>query len=195
MPTPTMAGWQASPRFPDSISVSTKKRLMPGTPSPGKSMRQSVPKSPPLWTVVSVDPVAAGLDRIGHLGGVVADVVVLVFARQRVHAVRAERDRGRGVGRRAPERPLERDEPAFDRRLVAELDVVARQPRVRAHGAALGRGDVPVRRASRRGRSGRAGSSRGRAPGGRRRGSRAGCRSPRAPSARARCLRSAWRGW
>ena len=60
MPTPTMAGWQASPRFPDSINVSTKKRLMPGIPSPGKSMRQSVPKSPPLCTVVTSIHSAAG---------------------------------------------------------------------------------------------------------------------------------------
>ena len=39
MPTPTIAGWQARPRLPDSIRVSTKKRLMPATPSPGNSMR------------------------------------------------------------------------------------------------------------------------------------------------------------
>ena len=53
IPTPTMAGWQARPRLPDSIRVSTKKRLMPATPSPGKSMRKSLPKSPPLCTVVT----------------------------------------------------------------------------------------------------------------------------------------------
>ena len=91
-----------------------------------------------------VDPVAAGLDRIGDLGRVVADIVVLVFPRQRMHAVRTQRDGGGGIGRRPPERPLEGDQTALDHCLIAQLDVIAWQPGVGAHGASLRGGDVPV---------------------------------------------------
>jgi hypothetical protein len=47
-----------------------------------------------------VDPVGVGLEGVGDLGRVGADVVVVIPARQRMHAVGAKRDRSRGVRRR-----------------------------------------------------------------------------------------------
>ncbi len=91
-----------------------------------------------------VDPVGAGLERVRDLGRVGADVVVVIRAGERVHAVRAQRDGGRGVGGGPAQRPLEGDEATVDDRLVARADVVARQPRVGAHRPTLGGGDVPV---------------------------------------------------
>src|SRR5260370_729776 len=53
-----------------------------------------------------IEPVRVRLEGVGHLGGVDADVVVVVRAREGVDAVRSERDRRRRVGRRAPERAV-----------------------------------------------------------------------------------------
>ena len=39
MPTPTITGGHDRPRWPKLTSVSTKKRLMPGIPSPGRGGR------------------------------------------------------------------------------------------------------------------------------------------------------------
>ena len=91
-----------------------------------------------------VDPVRAGLERVRDFRRVGADVVVVVDARERVHAIRAERDRGRRLGRGAAQCALERHEAALDHRLVARAHVIARQPRVRAHRPPVRGGDVPV---------------------------------------------------
>src|SRR5215467_11964645 len=61
-----------------------------------------------------------------------------------MHAIGTE---GNGCGRLRggpSKRAFEGDQASVDRRLVAELHVVARQPRVRAHGPAIRGGDVPV---------------------------------------------------
>ena len=143
-PTPTMAGWQARPRLPDSISVSTKKRLMPADAVAREQHAVVAAEQPALVHGGDVDPVRARLERVGDLGRVDADVVVVVARRQRMHAVGPQRNRRRGVRRRPAQRPLQRHEPALDHRLVAQPDVVARQPRIRAHRPPLRARDLPV---------------------------------------------------
>ena len=91
-----------------------------------------------------VDPVAAGLERVGDLRRVNADVVVVVRASQRMDAIGPERNRRGRVGGRTTQRALEGHEAAFDERLVAGPDVVARQSGVGAHGTTLLGRDVPV---------------------------------------------------
>src|SRR5262249_26216944 len=101
-------------------------------------------EEPALVDGGDVDPVATGLEGVGDLGRVNADVVVVVDARQRMHAVGPERNRRGRVGGRAAERALERDEAPLDERVVARANVVARQAGVGAHRTALLRRDVPV---------------------------------------------------
>ena len=91
-----------------------------------------------------VDPVGAGLERVGDFGSMGAHVVVVVDARERVHAVGTQRDRGRRVRGGSPQRPLQRHEAALHLSLVAGAHVIARQACVGAHRAPVGGGDVPV---------------------------------------------------
>jgi hypothetical protein len=101
-------------------------------------------EEPPLVDRGDVDPGRLGLERVGHLGRVDADVRVEVPPRQRVDAVGPERDRRGRVRRGSAERALEGDEPALDHGLVARPHVVAGQAGVGAHGPPLGGRDVPV---------------------------------------------------
>src|SRR5690606_2855974 len=91
-----------------------------------------------------VDPVGVRLEAPLDLGRVDADVVVVVGAPQRVNPVGAKRHLAGGAGGGRAQAALEGHEAAFDRRLVADLDVVARQPGVGAHGPAVAGGGLPV---------------------------------------------------
>src|SRR5690606_39351976 len=92
----------------------------------------------------NVDPVDIRFEAPLDLGRVDADVVVVVGAPQRVDAVGAKRHfAGRARGGCA-QAALEGHEAALDRRLVADLDVVARQTGIGAHGPAVAGGRLPV---------------------------------------------------
>src|SRR5581483_6918807 len=82
-----------------------------------------------------VDPVGVGVEGIFDLRRADAAIVVVIGAPERVHAVGPERYVVRGVGRSAAQCGLERDRPALDPRLVADLDVPARHAGIAAHGA------------------------------------------------------------
>ncbi len=84
-----------------------------------------------------VDPVGVGVERVFDLGRVDADIVVVVGAPERMHAVGPQRHVLGRLGGGAAQRRLQRDRPALDLRLVADLDVPARQAGVAAHGAAV----------------------------------------------------------
>src|SRR5262249_15635754 len=62
----------------------------------------------------------------------------------RMHAVGARRPLDGGARGGAPQGGLQRDRPALDPRLVADLDVPARQAGVAAHGAAVLLGRVVI---------------------------------------------------
>ena len=84
-----------------------------------------------------VDPVAVRLERVLDLGRVQADVVVVVRAPKRMHAVRPQRHAVGGFGRGAAQSFFERHRPAFDAGFVAHFDVPARHAGIGAHGAAV----------------------------------------------------------
>ncbi len=136
-----LAGEAALARFDEGVD---EEALDPRDAVAGKEHAPVRAEEAALVHGGHVQPVPAGLHGIRHLGRVIAHVVVVVFASQRVHAIRTQGDGGGGIGGGAPEGALERHEASFHQGLVAQLDVVARQPRVGAHRPTLGRGDVPV---------------------------------------------------
>jgi hypothetical protein len=84
------------------------------------------------------------MKRVFDLRRADADVVVVVGAPERMHAVGAQRHVGGGARGGAPQRRLQRHRPALDARLVADLDVPTRQAGVAAHGAAVLLGGVVI---------------------------------------------------
>jgi hypothetical protein len=91
-----------------------------------------------------IDPVGIGMKRVLDLGRTDADIVVVVGAPERMHAVGTQRHAGRGASSRAPQGGLHRHRPALDDRLVADLDVPTRQAGIAAHRAAVLLGGVVV---------------------------------------------------
>ena len=91
-----------------------------------------------------VDPPGVGLERVLDLRRVDADIVVVIGAPQRMHPVGPQGNLVGRPGGGAANRRLERDEAALDGRLVADLDVIARQAGVAAHGAAVLLRRLPV---------------------------------------------------
>ena len=90
------------------------------------------------------DPVGVGMEGVFDLRRADADIIVVVGAPQRMHAVGPQRHgRGRARGG-AAQRRLQRHRAAFDPRLVADLDVPARQAGIAAHGAAVFLGGLVV---------------------------------------------------
>ena len=135
-PTPTIAGWQASPRLPKEISVEVEA-LDAAEPVARKQHPIIGAEQTALVHGGQVDPVGVGVERVFDLRRIDADIVVVVGAPERMHAVGAQRHLVGGRGGRAPQRGLEPDRPALDPRLVADLDVPARHAGVAAHGAAI----------------------------------------------------------
>ena len=84
-----------------------------------------------------LDPVGIGVERIFDLRRVDADIVVVIGAPERMHAVGTQRHVVGGVRSRTAQRRLERHRPALDARLVADLDVPARHAGIAAHGAPI----------------------------------------------------------
>ena len=91
-----------------------------------------------------VDPVGVGMEGVFDLRRVDADIVVVVGAPERMHAIGPQRHVVGRVGGGAAQRRLQRDGPALDARLVADLDVPARHAGVAAHGAAVFLGGLVV---------------------------------------------------
>ena len=81
-----------------------------------------------------IDPVRVGMKGVFDFRGVDSDVVVVIGAPQRMHAIRTQRHLVGGPGGGAAQRGFERDRTAFDAGFVADLDVPARQTGVAAHG-------------------------------------------------------------
>ena len=73
-----------------------------------------------------------------------ADIVVRVGAPQRMHAVRAQRNVAGGARGGDAQRLFQRHHAALDARLVADLDIVTRQPGVGAHRPPVGACGVVV---------------------------------------------------
>ena len=84
-----------------------------------------------------LEPVGVGVEGIFDLGRVYADIVVVIGAPQRMHAVGPQRHRGGRPRGGAAQRRFERHRTALDARVVADLDVPARQAGIAAHGAAV----------------------------------------------------------
>src|SRR5262249_58623507 len=84
-----------------------------------------------------LDPVGVGVEGIFDFWRADADVVVVIGAPERMHAVGPQRHLAGRLGGRAAQRRLERDRPALDTRLVADLHVPARHAGVAAHRAAV----------------------------------------------------------
>ena len=87
---------------------------------------------------------ASGWNEYSISGAPMPTVVVVVGAPERMHAVGTQRHVVRGVGGGAAQRGLQRDRPALDARLVADLDVPARHAGIAAHGAAVFLGGLVV---------------------------------------------------
>ena len=82
-----MAGWQASPRLPNATRLSRKEALDPLNPIRWKQHAVIRAEQAALVHGDQVDPFTARLIAIFNLGRADADIVVMVRAPQRVHAV------------------------------------------------------------------------------------------------------------
>ena len=91
-----------------------------------------------------VEPIAARLEAVVDLRRIDADVVVVVGPPQRMYAVRPEWHAGGGFCRGSAQCFFERYWAAINLRLVAHLDVPARQAGIGAHGAAIFLGNLVV---------------------------------------------------
>ncbi|MCY1547764.1 hypothetical protein D9M68_838370 [compost metagenome] len=90
------------------------------------------------------DPVGVRFERPFDLGRIDADVIVVVGAPERMHAVGAQRNGDRRLRRGMPQGALHGDETCVYRSIVADLDVVPRQTGVGAHRAPILVGGFPV---------------------------------------------------
>ena len=141
---PTIAGWQAEPATPE-LHQRVEEEPLDAVHAVGREQHPVVgAEQPALVDGGEFDPVRIRLEAVFDLRRVDADIVVVVGAPERMHAVGPERHRARRLGRGGADRLLQRDEPAFRPRLVSGLHVEARHARIGAHGAAVGFRRLPV---------------------------------------------------
>ena len=91
-----------------------------------------------------IEPVGVRFHGVFNLRCACTDIIVVVFASQRMDTIGAKRNVGSRFGGRTPECALECDESALNRNFIAEFNVIARQPGIRAHGTLICDRRVPV---------------------------------------------------
>ena len=188
-PTPTIAGWQASPRLPKR-DQRVEIEALDAVDAVAREQHAVVgAEQAALVHGGQVDPVGIGVEGVLDLRRVDADIVVVVGAPERMHAVGAQRHVvGRAARWPAAAPPPAPTGPPSIARLVADLDVPARQAGVAAHGAAVLLGGLVVLQHGLDDEGGEIALLGVGAAGAGRPGSRRGSRWRPWPSARRRCV-------